>query len=220
LRRPLIINFKNYIEASGDKSLELARAAQEVAVRLDAEIILAPPQPSIAIISRNVTLPVICQHLDDAEVGSSTGFTIAEVAKTYGIFGSLLNHSEHRIDLKTVDNLIKRMRKINLVSFVCAQTPKEVGAIAAFRPDFIAIEPPELIGTGKAVSKENPSIITDSIKAASPSESRVICGAGITDMSDVATAIRLGAEGILVASGVVKAANWHDKIEELVIGMR
>jgi len=111
------------------------------------------------------------------------------------------------------------MRKLGMTSIVCAQDPHEVMEISAFEPDFIAIEPPELIGSGRAVSKENPEIITRSIEAAG-SHSRVICGAGITDGSDVAKAIELGSHGILVASGIVKAESWTAKIAELARGMK
>jgi triosephosphate isomerase (TIM) len=100
LRRPLIINFKNYLEVSAIKTINLALAAQKVAETLEAEIVLAPPQPSIGLVIEKVNIPVVCQHVDDAEVGSTTGFFIPEMAKSYGASGSLLNHSEHRLGVK------------------------------------------------------------------------------------------------------------------------
>jgi triosephosphate isomerase (TIM) len=102
---------------------------------------------------------------------------------------------------------------------VCAQEPHEVVEISTLQPDFIAIEPPELIGSGRAVSKENPAIINKSIQGAG-SRSAVICGAGITDKGDVTKAMELGSQGILVASGIVKANSWEKKITELASGMR
>ena len=109
-----------------------------------------------------------------------------------------------------------------MVSVVCARTPSEVSTLARFEPDYIAIEPPELIGSGRAVSKENPSIVTDSINAAAKmsQNARVICGAGITDANDVISALKLGAVGILVASGIIKATSWIDKITELASGFK
>ncbi|MEM2140291.1 triose-phosphate isomerase [Nitrososphaera sp.] len=219
MNRPLVINFKNYSDASGDRTLELARAAEQVARKLKVEIVLAPPQGSLALVAKSVGIPVICQHVDDAKEGSTTGFFVPEIAKMYGASGSLVNHSEHRIELSTIESLVKRLRALGMTSIVCAQTPDEVKKIASFSPDFIAIEPPELIGSGRAVSKENPAIITNSIKAAG-SRSKVICGAGITDKSDVSKAVELGSHGILVASGVVKARSWPDKIAELAQGMK
>lgn len=218
MNRPLVINFKNYSDASGAKTIELAQAAQKVARELKVEIVLAPPQASIALVAKSVDLPVICQHVDDAKEGSTTGFFVPEITKMYGASGSLVNHSEHRIGIEVIESLVKRLRALGMTSIVCARTPDEVDKIAAFSPDFIAIEPPELIGSGRAVSKENPAIITNSIKA-SGGRSKVICGAGITDKGDVSKAVELGSHGILVASGIVKATSWPDKIEELAQGM-
>jgi triosephosphate isomerase (TIM) len=218
LKRPFIINFKNYAEVSGEKSIALAKTIQSVSKNHGIEIVLAPPQPCLALVTQNVTLPVICQHLDVGEFGQTTGFFIAEMAKSYGAQGSLINHSEHKLPAETVANLVQILRRLDMISIVCAQTVEEVAMLAEFSPDFIAIEPPELIGSGKAVSKENPTIITNSISAAEDHSrtTKVICGAGITDKSDVAAAIDLGAEGILVSSGVIKAQSWYDKISELV----
>jgi triosephosphate isomerase (TIM) len=219
LKRPLIINFKNYLEVSAIKTIKLALAAQKVADTLDAEIVLAPPQPSIGLVIEKVNIPVICQHVDDAEVGATTGFFIPEMAKSYGASGSLLNHSEHRLGVNTILSLIKRLRQLNMTSIVCARTTNEVLEISRLAPDFIAIEPPDLIGSGKAVSRESPSIITDSIESAAKySKSKVICGAGIVERGDVSNAIQLGVEGILVASGIIKANSWYEKILDLSLG--
>jgi len=44
-----------------------------------------------------------------------------------------------------------------------------------------------------------------------------LCGAGIVTGEDVAAAVKLGAKGVLVASGIVKAKNWIKVIEELAV---
>lgn len=219
MKRPLIINFKNYDEVSGDRAVRLAKAAQAVAKKLKVEIVAAPPQPALAIIAKSVRMPVICQHVDSEKVGSSTGYFLPEIAKSYGAVGSLINHSEHRIEMKQIASLVERLRKLHMTSIVCAREPWEVMEISVFQPDFIAIEPPKLIGTGRAVSKENPAIITKSIEAAG-SRSKVICGAGITGKGDVVKAIELGSHGILVASGIINASSWANKIAELAAGMK
>jgi triosephosphate isomerase (TIM) len=219
LKQPLIINFKNYEEISADKAIKLAEAAREVAQKLTIEIVVAPPQPVLALIANKIQIPVICQHVDNEKIGPSTGFIVPEIAQSYGAIGSLINHSEHRIERSPIASLVERMRKLGMASIVCAQEPREVIEISTLQPDFIAIEPPELIGSGRAVSKENPAIITKSIEAAG-SRSRVICGAGITDKDDIAKAMELGAQGILVASGIVKATSWEKKIAELASGMK
>lgn len=219
MKRPLIINFKNYEEVSGEKAVKLAKAAQAVAKKLKVEIVLAPPQPALALVAKNVKMPVICQHVDVEKMGSSTGYFLPEISKSYGAVGSLINHSEHRIEMKQIASLVERLKSLRMTSIVCAREPWEVMEISVFQPDFIAIEPPDLIGSGRAVSKENPQIITKAIEAAG-SHSKVICGAGITDKDDVAKAIELGSQGILVASGIIKAKSWAGKISELAAGMK
>jgi triosephosphate isomerase (TIM) len=221
----LILNFKNYLEVAGRASIELAKAAQQVSKSLDGriKIVACPPQPALSLVKENVDIPVFAQHVDDAKEGSTTGYFIPEIAKSFGAQGSLINHSEHRIDRsQTIQNLVDNLRKLQMVSVVCARSAAEVADIARFKPDYIAIEPPELIGSGKAVSKENPAIVTDSIESAAKvsQEVRVICGAGITDAADVRSALKLGAKGILVASGVIKATSWVDKISELASGYK
>jgi triosephosphate isomerase len=219
LKNPLIINFKNYEEVSADGAIRLGETARKVAEKIQVEIILAPPHPVLALIAKEIEIPVICQHVDDEKMGPSTGFTVPEIAKSYGAIGSLINHSEHRMEMNSIASLVKRLRRLGMVSIVCAQEPQEVVEISTFEPDFIAIEPPELIGSGKAVSKENPTVITKSIEGAG-SRSRIICGAGISDKEDVSKAIELGSQGILVASGVIKATSWDKKITELASGMK
>ncbi len=218
MKNPLIINFKNYEEVSADRAIRLGETARKVAEKIQVEIILAPPHPVLALIAKDIEIPVICQHVDDEKMGPSTGFMVPEIAKSYGSIGSLINHSEHRIEMNSIASLVKRLRKLGMVSIVCAQEPQEVVEISTFEPDFIAIEPPELIGSGKAVSKENPTVITKSIEGAG-SRSRIICGAGISDKEDVSKARELGSQGILVASGVIKATSWEKKLTELASGM-
>ena len=219
MKQPLVINFKNYEEVSADRAIKLAESAREVAERLRKEIVVAPPQPMLALIANKIQIPVIGQHVDNEKMGPSTGFMVPEIVKSCGAIGSLINHSEHRIERSSIASLVERMRKLGMASIVCAQEPREVVEISTLQPDFIAIEPPELIGSGRAVSKENPAIITKSIEAAG-SRSRVICGAGITDKDDVTKAMKLGSQGILVASGIVKDTSWEKKIAELASGMK
>ncbi len=219
--RPIfIINFKNYREAAGRKSLQLAQAAESIARRATVKIVVAPPQASLALVASRVRIPVFAQHLDDSKAGSTTGFMTPEIVRSYGVSGSLINHSEHRLPHARIRRLVRELRGLGMVSVVCARTPREVRRLARLEPDYIAIEPPELIGSGIAVSRARPSVITRSIEAVgSRKNARVICGAGIVDGTDVAAAMKLGSKGILVASGIVKARNRRAKIKELADAM-
>lgn len=213
---PLVINLKNYNEISGNKALKIAVEAKRVFQLNHKEIIIAPPASSIMAISET-KLPIVSQHVDDKPLGATTGFIIPEIVKSHGALGSIINHSEHKIEHTQISNLVKRLRELDMISIVCADNLEEVEALSQFSPNYIAIEPPELIGKGIAVSKANPSIITDSVqvvKRISP-RVKVLCGAGIVDKTDVQKALELGAEGILISSGVVKSPSWYDKILEL-----
>jgi len=216
----LIINFKNYAEVQGERCLVLARQVEEVARELCLEdsIAIAPPTPALALISsRFDNITVIAQHVDDANEGSTTGYVTAEMLRSFNIRGSIVNHSEHRLDLNTIKGILNRLKRLNMLSIVCANTPDEVKRLAVLNPDYIAIEPPELIGTGNAVSKSKPEVIVKAVEAlnSNSSSSKIICGAGIVDASDVKAALRLGSRGILVASGVIKAKDWKTKVYEL-----
>src|SRR6185437_2282627 len=161
--KPLIINLKNYNEISGDNSLKIVEEAKRVYLLNHKNIIIAPPPSSLFALSKQ-GVPIVSQHVDDSVIGATTGFIIPELLKSYGAIGSIINHSEHKIDHSQIKNLIKRLRDLDMLSIVCADDMDEVEAIARFSPDYLAIEPPELIGKGIAVSKANPSIISMSVK--------------------------------------------------------
>lgn len=212
----LVINFKNYLEVSGPRALDLARAAEKVSTDLNVNIAVVPPLPSLASVCKDVSVPVYSQHMDTAKIGGSTGAIVPEVCKEAGAAGTLLNHSEMRVSEDVIRELIPRIRDLGMQSVICAASSEEVSKFAPLAPNFIAIEPPELIGSGIAVSKARPEVITDSVKASSqhPNVS-ILCGAGIVTGEDVTSAINLGAKGILVASGIVKASDWVGKVREL-----
>lgn len=210
-----IINFKNYDEIAGAKALRLVKIAEKVSKRYKIKIAVSPPQHLLAEIAR-CKIPVLAQHLDTANIGSTTGFMIPEIVKKSLVKGSLINHSEHRISAKQISELVPRLKKLGMISVVCVKDVSEARKYAKLNPDYIAIEPPELIGTGKAVSKERPEIITRSVAAVKQAKNstKLLCGAGIVSGEDVAKAMQLGARGILVASGIVKAKNWTNIVEE------
>ena len=121
----------------------------------------------------------------------------------------MINHSEHQIQSEEIEQVVRRLRELELTSVVCAKDPEVCKKVAAFKPDMVAVEPPELIGTGRAVSKLKPEVVSDAVKMVREinPEVRVLCGAGITNGEDTRIALELGAEGVLLASSVVKATD-------------
>jgi triosephosphate isomerase len=208
LKTPIIIvNFKTYLEATGQKALELAKTAEKVAKETGASIVVAPQFADIVRIAEAVEIPVFAQHIDPIKPGNSTGHVLAESVKEAGAVGTLINHSERQLKLSDIDAIITLTREKNLISCACANNPDVSVAIAAMKPDIVSFEPPELIGTGIAVSKAQPEVITKTVDLVCQINPNItiLCGAGISQREDVSTALKLRTNGVLVASGIVKA---------------
>ena len=215
-----IINCKNYEEIAGEKIIKLAKIAEKISKKYKIKIAIAPPHHLIPLITK-FGIIVLAQHLDDKKVGSTTGFMIPEIIKKSKIDGSIINHSEHRITESEIKNLVKRLKKLKLKTIVCVKNVGEAKKYAKINPTFIAIEPPELIGTGRAISTERPQLITNSINAvqSAKNSTKLLCGAGIVSAEDVSRAVELGSKGILVASGVIKAKNWESALSDFSRGL-
>ncbi len=215
-----IINCKNYEEVSGSQIIKFIKIAEKISKKYNVKIAIAPPQHLLGQVAES-KIPIFAQHLDDSNVGSTTGFMIPELVKKSKIRGSLINHSEHRISSKEISALVSKLKKLKMISVVCVKNVAEAKKYAKLNPDYIAIEPPELIGSGRAVSKERPALITNAVKAVQNSKrkTKLLCGAGIVSGADVEKAIQLGSKGILVASGIVKAKNWSKIIDEFAKAM-
>jgi len=215
-----IINCKNYDEVSGEKITKLVKTAQKISRKYGIKIAVAPPQHLLSQVASS-RIPILAQHVDDSKVGSTTGFMIPELLKKSKVKGSLINHSEHRISSKEIEHLVKRLRKLRMISVVCVKNVAEALKYAKLNPNYIAIEPPELIGSGKAVSKERPELITRAAIAvkSAKNQTKLLCGAGIVSGEDVKQSMILGSKGILVASGIIKAKNWQKIIEEFAKAM-
>ena len=216
-KRTLIVNFKNYPAILGAGSVRLARAAESAAREVGIEVIVAPPVSMIGVVASSVKIPVFSQRTENAELGQSTGALIPEAIKAAGADGTILNHSEAITSSAELDRLIPRIKSLGLSICLCARTTREVRSLAMHGTGYLAIEPPELIGTGIAVSEARPELIKASVRAAKDSgfAGRILCGAGIVEGNDVRKAVDLGVDGILVASSVVKAKDWVGKLTEL-----
>ncbi|MEM2147462.1 MAG: triose-phosphate isomerase [Candidatus Bathyarchaeia archaeon] len=217
LQTPLIIvNFKTYLEATGKRAVELAKKAERVSRETKVAIGVAPQFADIAAVAEETEIPVFAQHVDPIKPGSFTGHVLADAVKEAGAIGTLVNHSERQLKLSEIDAIIKVVRDKGLVSVVCANNQTVSAAVAALNPDIIAVEPPELIGTGIPVSKAKPEIVTATVELVKKinREVTILCGAGISQGEDVTAALKLGTQGVLVASGIVKAKDQYRTLFE------
>ncbi|MEM4713212.1 MAG: triose-phosphate isomerase [Candidatus Bathyarchaeia archaeon] len=217
LQTPLIlVNFKTYLEATGEKAVELAKKAERASRETSVQIGVAPQFTDIAAVAEATEIPVFAQHIDPVEPGSYTGHVSAEAIKEAGAVGTIINHSERQLRLSEIDAAIKVARNRGLVSVVCANNQSISAAVAALNPDVVAIEPPELIGTGIPVSRAKPEIVKATVELVRKVNSKVVilCGAGISHGEDITAALKLGTQGVLVASAVVKAKDQYRILRE------
>ena len=193
--------------------VEIATVAADVAEETGVRIAVAPQTAAIGRVAET-GVETWAQHVSGIEHGSHTGSTLPEAIAEAGATGTLLNHSERRLRLADIDSGIRAAERAGLETIVCANNPRQIAAVADLGPDAVAVEPPELIGTGTPVSKADPEIVTDSVAAAG--DVPVLCGAGISTGDDLLAAADLGSEGVLLASGVAKADDPRAALEALV----
>jgi len=143
-----------------------------------------------------------------------------ESVEAAGAKGSLVNHSEHPLGIPDIEDVVRRLSGRGLVAVVCAADVSRARRLAETHAPYIAVEPPELIGGDKAVSTARPEVVSGTVSAVHSVAplTRVLCGAGVHDRHDVARAIELGADGVLVASAVTRAPNAERAIRELLAG--
>ncbi len=203
----VMLNVKTYIESLGKNGLKLAKICENVAQETGRSIVICPQVTDLAKIIEEVNIPVYAQHIDPYDPGSHTGSVSAEAIKDLGCEGTLVNHSENRLKLADIEFNIAKAKKIGLKTVVCTNNIATSAAVAALNPNTIAVEPPELIGTGISVSKAQPEVVSNTVASVRNinKDVHLLCGAGISTGEDVSSAIKLGTEGVLLASGVVKA---------------
>jgi len=217
----LFLNFKTYEEATADKAVSLALSAQEVSSRNNVSIVLVVQAVDIRLVAETTALPIFAQHVDSVGFGSNTGFVNADAVKRAGAIGTVLNHAEHKLSNDVLIKSILKAKESGLIVMVCAESKERAVEIASFevKPDFIAFEPPELIGGDISVSTALPEILEETVKAVSSvSNVPVITGAGIKNQKDASLALKLGTRGIFVASGIIKAVNQKKALEEITQG--
>lgn len=210
-----ITNFKNYENAIGTNAVKLAKIHEKVAKETGATICIAVSACDVFRVSQEVSIPVFAQHVDAIDYGKFTGHILPQNIKKAGAVGTLLNHSERRIEFDVLQNTASCAQKANLARIICAENPDEIEKFTELDPDFVALEPPELIGsTTKSVASESPASITEAIK-----KSRgipVLVGAGINSVEDVKIALKLGAAGFLVATAITKCSDPEKALRDFV----
>ena len=193
--------------------MKLAEIAGEVADESGVEIIVCPQHWDLSLIANKVKCKVFAQHVEFNNPGAFTGSLTIEGLKNSGGAGTLINHAERKVGIDYVGKVVEKCNSLDLETLACADSIKEAVEIDKLKPTMIALEPPELIGTGVSVSTAKPDEIIETIKLIK--NSIPLAGAGISSADDVRKAFDLGLEGVLLASAFVKAKNPKSFLESL-----
>lgn len=215
----VLLNLKTYMESTGLNCKKLLDIANEYLHTADQKIkdrvIFVVAQTDLFWAKQNYPqLIIAAQHVDNKTAGSTTGWTTPETLLSYGVHFSLFNHSEHRMYSDSIVQDIKDIQSKGIKLIVCCENTEEALKIAEANPFSIAYEPKDLIGSGVSVTTR-PQAVEEFVKSLS-NQKNILIGAGVSTGEDVAKAIELGAEGVLLASAFVKASDPKAKLAELV----
>lgn len=219
IRVMIFVNFKTYQSGTGKRAVELAKICQKIEKQTSVKII--PVVQAVDIFQlAGLGIEVWAQHVDDIESGANTGQVLPEAISAAGAKGTILNHSENKLPIEVIGSTIKNL-KLKIENFrvlVCAESIEEGREIAKFKPDFIAYEPPELIGGNISVSTAKPEVIRDFVIQVA--DISVIVGAGVHNQTDIRKGLELGAEGFLVSSDMMLAEIPQKELIDLAEGFK
>jgi triosephosphate isomerase len=207
MKPTVIVNFKTYKQ--GTPAIKLAKEIQKASK----DIIIGVQPTDIYETTKATKLKVYCEHVDYQQPGRNTGYILPEAIKADKAKGAFLNHSEHKLPITIIKKTIKRCKETGLKTAVFAANLKEAKKIKKLKPDYLIIEPPELVAGKKSVSKAKPELIENIKKKL---KYPFLVGAGIKTAEDVKLAVRLGASGIAISSAITKAKNPAKKLRELL----
>ncbi len=205
---------KNYIY--GDAVFEMALAADRAAKEYDVDVLFISPYTEIRRIAEHTDrLIILAPYMDTLRPGRGMADVLPEALKAAGAQGVVLNHCERPMTLTQIKTCIDRANELDMLSFVCADTIAEARAIAQLHPDIINPEPTELIGSGNA---SDMSYVKEAIEAVKVIDPNIMVeqAAGITTAQQIYDFIMAGSEAAGSASGIIRSANPHALLNEMV----
>ena len=135
----LIVNPKSYLY--GQKSLELALAADKTAAETGLQIFFTCPYADIRLIRENTSHVVVCaQSLDPLTPGRGMGHVLPESLKEAGADAVFLNHAENPKTVAELSACVKRAKELDMITVVCADSTMEAAAVACLDPDIVLAE--------------------------------------------------------------------------------
>lgn len=218
----IFVNYKTFEEGSGQKAIFLTRILETVSREMHIKIIPAVQLVDLKEIASFSSLEIWVQKIDPFEYGAHTGAVIADTVFEKGAAGTFLNHSESRfLNFDDLIQALNRAKKVGLKTLIFTRDLDELKKVCSLSPNFVAYEPPELIGsTTTSVALAKPEIVSQACKIARDFGIPLIVGAGVHSRDDVKESLRLGAVGVAVATDIVKAFDPERELKDLTEGFK
>ncbi len=207
----IFINFKHYENAVGESCESLLNQFNTVKNNM---IYYCLSYIDLRLNSKFPDLNIISQSVDLNGYGAFTGSISIESLMSIGIKGSLLNHSEKRIEKNNIVETVKKAKENNFKIVLCVENIEEIKNYSELEPDYIAYEPPELIGGNISVSSSKPELIEKASKICE-NKTKLLVGAGVKTKKDIDKSMDLGAQGVLIASGIIRDPKPINKLISL-----
>ena len=209
----LVVNPKSYLY--GEKSLALAKAADEAAEKYGLMVFFTCPFADIRLIAGNTKdVVVTAQHMESLRPGRGMGHVLPESLKEAGAGAVFLNHAENPMTVAELCKTIKRAKELEMLTIVCADSVAEGLAIAEFHPDILLCEPTDLIGTGQTADDSYVLDACEQIRRIDP-KIAVMIASGVTTAEDCYRVVKLGADGTGATSGILKAPDPAVRVHEM-----
>ena len=209
----LVVNPKSYLY--GEKSLELAKAADAAAEKFGLTIFFTCPFADIRLIKANTkNVIVTAQHMESLKPGRGMGHILPESLKAAGADATFLNHAENTMTVAELSKTIQRAKELDIMTIVCADSVVEGQAVAEFAPDILLCEPTDLIGTGKTADDSYTIEVCERISKINP-DVAIMIASGVTTAEDCYKVVKLGADGTGATSGILKAPDPAKRVFEM-----
>lgn len=215
----IILNFKNYPQYQDGNLDEILVQVQQTMKNMPDKadkLVIAPAIADLRYIKNKFSdLNVIAPHVDIHAAGPFTGWTVATHLVALGLEHSLLNHSEHRVWSDQIGEYVQSVQTRGLKLIVCCENIHEAKFLLDFQPYAIAFEDRELIGSGNSITTARQAETEEFINLVK-GKSLAIIGAGVAGASDIKAAMKMGADGVLLASAFAKAENKVKFLSEVM----
>ncbi|OGM33090.1 hypothetical protein A2803_02015 [Candidatus Woesebacteria bacterium RIFCSPHIGHO2_01_FULL_44_21] len=218
----LFVNFKTYKESSGERVFDLVSQVEAASREAGIKVVAVVQATDIRETTMTSGLEIWAQHVDAVEFGAHTGAILPEAVLADGASGTFLNHSENKFEkFEELKSAVGHCKKLGLKTLVFAADLKELEKVLGLNPDFAAYEPPELVGSKTtSVAEAKPEVVAKAVELAHEARIPLIVGAGIKSQKDVRVSVSLGADGVAVASDIVKAHDPKKETLELLEGFK